>query len=695
MNMIFRKLPSIRVFSSVLFGLGLSLAMPVAVLAADTTPPAVGSIAPLTGVYGSSVNFYTGVSDNTLVTSCNLYVDEGSIIEAMSLSGPLNQSGGLAQVEMLLGAGTFPVGNHTVKAQCSDAAGNVTFGATKTFVVTAPSDTQKPTVGAVTPTTGASGSQVIFYASFSDDFGVSSCNLMANNTINGMTLQHYASPVGQPSSGSASVNLMLSSQAFPVGTHVFKVQCFDDAGNWAYGANTNVTVTAAAPADTTAPAVPAVTPTTVTTNVAAMISVQPTDSVGVVSCALYEDSDSMGAMTNNSGVWTKSVTLSAGAHNLHAECRDAANNIGFGANTVVTAGSAIVDSAAPIVGTVSPMSATLNAMVSYSVTYSDNVGVVACQLHETSSAGATSYPMTLSNGTASKSLALSIGTHQLRVGCNDAASNFGFGEWVTVTVSSAVPQGPDTTVPSVNQIAQSSAVVGSMINLSATYSDNVGVTACTLYVNGADVGNMSLSNGTASKSYTFNSVGNYNASVSCRDAAGNIKMSDVRTVTVLTAPPIGSVGPGSLVKLVCPSGAAVDHGCKAVYYYGSDGKRHAFPNERIYFTWYTNFDGVKEVSDSFMFSLGLGKNVTYRPGVKMVKFTTVPKVYAVSKYGVLRWVTSEAIATAYYGSTWNKQIDDLSDAFFTNYSFGTDVNLISDYNPAGETAAATTIDANL
>jgi hypothetical protein len=169
----------------------------------------------------------------------------------------------------------------------------------------------------------------------------------------------------------------------------------------------------------------------------------------------------------------------------------------------------------------------------------------------------------------------------------------------------------------------------------------------------------------------------------------------VRTITITTGS-VSNPPPNTLIKLICP-GYAVDanHPCKAVYYIGSDGKRHAFPNEKVYFTWYTGFSGVVEVSDSVMATFALGKNVTYRPGVKMVKFATVPQVYAVTRYGVLRWVKTEALANTLYGSSWNLKIDDISDAFFANYSFGADINSISDYNPSAETASVTTVDQNL
>lgn len=155
-----------------------------------------------------------------------------------------------------------------------------------------------------------------------------------------------------------------------------------------------------------------------------------------------------------------------------------------------------------------------------------------------------------------------------------------------------------------------------------------------------------------------------------------------------------AVTANSLVKLDCSSGAAVDHPCKAVYYYGSDGKRHAFPNDKVYFTWYTDFSSVQIVSSDVMASFPLGTNVTYRPGVKLVKITTDPKVYAVSLGGVLRWVTSEALASSLYGADWNTKIHDVPDAFFINYTLGTNIVSTSDYTPIAETVASRTINVD-
>ncbi|MEI7512492.1 MAG: SH3 domain-containing protein [Candidatus Uhrbacteria bacterium] len=154
----------------------------------------------------------------------------------------------------------------------------------------------------------------------------------------------------------------------------------------------------------------------------------------------------------------------------------------------------------------------------------------------------------------------------------------------------------------------------------------------------------------------------------------------------------GSINPRDLIKLACSTKAKSDDACRAVYYLGADGKRHAFPNSETYFSWYPNFDNVRVISTQQMGQYTLGQNVTFRPGKLMVKFTTDPKTYAVAKGGVLRWVNSEELAIALYGQTWNKSIRDIADTFYTNYTFGTDILSANDYNPTSELSQTITLD---
>lgn len=149
-----------------------------------------------------------------------------------------------------------------------------------------------------------------------------------------------------------------------------------------------------------------------------------------------------------------------------------------------------------------------------------------------------------------------------------------------------------------------------------------------------------------------------------------------------TTEPVDTVSNCASASLAVPGDLVKMEGNNSVYYYGNDCKRYVFPNEKTYLTWYGGYASVKVISADDLYAISLSDNVTYRPGIKMVKITTNPKVYAVAKNGTLRWVKTEAVATALYGVDWNTKIDDVADAFFTNYTIGEDIDSADNYNVA-------------
>jgi hypothetical protein len=127
-----------------------------------------------------------------------------------------------------------------------------------------------------------------------------------------------------------------------------------------------------------------------------------------------------------------------------------------------------------------------------------------------------------------------------------------------------------------------------------------------------------------------------------------------------------------------------------VYYVGADGRRHAFPNPRVYFSWFSDYANVRIVGSRQLANIPLGANLTYRPGTRLVKFLTDPRVYAVDTQRRLRWIASERAAYDHYGEAWNRNVDDISDAFYMDYRFdAAPVNTRYDFDPARARSAAT------
>ncbi|MCH8049423.1 cupredoxin domain-containing protein [Patescibacteria group bacterium] len=141
---------------------------------------------------------------------------------------------------------------------------------------------------------------------------------------------------------------------------------------------------------------------------------------------------------------------------------------------------------------------------------------------------------------------------------------------------------------------------------------------------------------------------------------------------ILTKPAQAAANVGDLVK--CPD-------FSAIYYYAEDGKRYVFPHEKIFFSWYFNFDDVKTISCDDLATLRIGGNVTYQAGTRLIKIQSIPTVYAVEYGGVLREIQTENQASGLYGENWATLVDDLSEAFFPSYSLGDPLGL--DEVPAG------------
>ena len=144
----------------------------------------------------------------------------------------------------------------------------------------------------------------------------------------------------------------------------------------------------------------------------------------------------------------------------------------------------------------------------------------------------------------------------------------------------------------------------------------------------------------------------------------------------------------------CTSGQLIQGSGHAVYYCGADGKRYVFASVKVYNTWYSDFSTVTKISDASLGAIPIGGNVTYKPGSRLVKITSDPRVYAVDAGGVLHAISSEAVATQLYGSAWNKSVDDIPDAFFVNYRLGSDITDASQYALSAVAAAASSINVD-
>lgn len=395
-------------------------------------------------------------------------------------------------------------------------------------------------------------------------------------------------------------------------------------------------------------------------------------------------------------------SLTNGLHTVRVKAVDTA-----GAMSDEAVKSFTVDTVAPTVNAPTPTTASVGASVVFTVSTSDNTNgsyVNFCRLYVN---GAEQGLMNLKNaqqGTYSHSYYFATaGTFAMTARCTDNAGNVGSSAATNINLTVGGGTQPTDTTPS----AAMSYIISSPTTGVANGTSNVLVTVVVRNAAGATLANKSV-NLVTSRPQADTIVAIATVTNDAGQAQFYVRSNALGTsqlTAVVNSSSVASVGlvfaeqsstvlvgqptPGSLIKLACPPNADVNHICRAVYFV-SEGKRHAFSNAKVYFSWYPDFSAVQTVSAETMASLMLGKNIVYHPGVRMVKFITNPKVYAVGKGGLLRGITSEAVAKALYGTTWNKKIDDVSDAFAGDYVFGLDVASASDYSPLSEAAAVPT-----
>ncbi|MBS1767701.1 MAG: M4 family metallopeptidase [Acidobacteria bacterium] len=238
-------------------------------------------------------------------------------------------------------------------------------------------------------------------------------------------------------------------------------------------------------------------------------------------------------------IWYRALTVYLTASSNYAAartaCMSAASDLyGTGSAEYAAVQNAYhginVGAAAPSGGDTTAPTATASesgtsGTITLSATASDNVGVTKVEFYVDGTLKGTDtsspYSMTLDSTT------LSNGSHSLVAKAYDAAGNVGSSSAVSFTVSNST--GGDTTAPTAT--ASESGTSGT-ITLSATASDNVGVTKVEFYVDGSLKGTDTSSPYSMTLDSTTLSNGSHSLVAKAYDAAGNVGSSSAVSFTV-------------------------------------------------------------------------------------------------------------------------------------------------------------------
>ena len=188
------------------------------------------------------------------------------------------------------------------------------------------------------------------------------------------------------------------------------------------------------------------------------------------------------------------------------------------------------DTAAPSTAITSPANgATVSGTTSVTATASDDVAVTSVEFYLDgvlqASDAASPYSWSWNTATAAN------GSHTLTSKAYDAAGNSAASSAVSVTVSNVAA--PDTTAPSTAITSpENGATVSAITSVSASASDNVGVTSVEFYLDGV----LQATDSSAPYAWSWNTAtaanGSHALSSKAYDAAGNSAVSATVTVTV-------------------------------------------------------------------------------------------------------------------------------------------------------------------
>lgn len=249
-----------------------------------------------------------------------------------------------------------------------------------------------------------------------------------------------------------------------------------------------------------------------------------------------------------------STTLSGldPAHNYYAAVTafNASGESGY--SNVVT----ILESVAPTVSLTAPANgSTASGTMSVTASATDNIGVTKVEFYVNGTLAATdtASPYVYSWNTAN----LAAGTYTLMAKAYDAAGNVG----TSSTISTSVVK--DTTAPSVSLTSPASgATLSGTAAVSATASDNIGVTKVEFYAGSTLLGATNISPYSYSWNTSTMANGSYSITAKAYDAAGNVTTSSAAAVqlsnsTVTPPPPTaaGSIWSATTVPGLVDAGA--------------------------------------------------------------------------------------------------------------------------------------------
>jgi subtilisin family serine protease len=378
-------------------------------------------------------------------------------------------------------------------------------------------ETIPPAVAVTAPAGGANVSGTVnIITQANDNVGVVNIEVYKDNSLLG-------------SSTTSPFTLAWDSSTESEGPHTFFSKAYDAAGN--VGTSTPIVLNV----DNTAPASSITAPAngTIIKGTSVVISANASDSSGLQKVDFYYDSNTL-IGTDTSAPFTINWNISAvlsGDHTIYAVATDTAGN-----SQASSPISVILDNVPPVVAFSNPLNgAAITGIVNLAVNATDAVGVQKVQYYRDGSVllgTSSSAPF----GLSWDSTAVTTGSHTLFAVATDLAGNTATSATISVTVDRSLP------TVSLTAPANSALVTGTAVTVSATASDNIGISRVDFY---RDSNVMLGTDNNApygiSWDTTSTSSGAHTLIVVATDLAGNTKTSTAVNVSVDNTAPVVSL----------------------------------------------------------------------------------------------------------------------------------------------------------
>jgi hypothetical protein len=110
-----------------------------------------------------------------------------------------------------------------------------------------------------------------------------------------------------------------------------------------------------------------------------------------------------------------------------------------------------------------------------------------------------------------------------------------------------------------------------------------------------------------------------------------------------------------------------------VYFIDENSVRRPFLDSQTFFTYADDFSSVVTVADAVLAEYTVGTPMLPKEGIVLVKVQSLNSVYALVGDNTLRWVTTEAVATALYGTNWADYVIDVPATAWGHFEIGENI----------------------